>query len=151
MTMKYEVFKDRVVPTGSEPPVASFGQAEDAVDYVLFRAFRPPNFIPASAAAESLEKDGAYGTMFWCAKKVANKSLKTSRSMDDLADRLTYIRKVRGLTRDDVCRSLALQGMKTNAKHYGCFERGERMPSMKSLTALCKVLSVSADYLLGID
>lgn len=60
--------------------------------------------------------------------------------------RLRIIRDIRQLTQAELAKKVKLQ-----PTHISHFETGERLPCVKNLRALCKVLNVSADYLLGLE
>ena len=61
-------------------------------------------------------------------------------------ERLKEIRKECGKTQKEVYTAL---GMSANG--YASYEQGRTEPSIETLIKLCKVLDVSADYLLGLE
>ena len=61
-------------------------------------------------------------------------------------ERLKEIRKECGKTQKEVYTVL---GMSANG--YASYEQGRTEPSIETLIKLCKVLDVSADYLLGLE
>lgn len=61
-------------------------------------------------------------------------------------DRLREQRLEKNLTQKEVA---ALLGVSTTC--YSGYEQGYREPDFKTLIKICKVLNVSADYLLGLE
>ncbi len=61
-------------------------------------------------------------------------------------ERLKEIRKECGKTQKEVYTALGI-----SANGYASYEQGRTEPSIETLIKLCKVLDVSADYLLGLE
>jgi transcriptional regulator with XRE-family HTH domain len=65
--------------------------------------------------------------------------------MSVFSERLREMRKLRGVTQKALATHL---GISENA--YQNYEYGKREPNYKTLAELCRVLEVSADYLIGV-
>lgn len=66
--------------------------------------------------------------------------------MSVFSERLSEMRKLRGVTQKALATHL---GISENA--YQNYEYGKREPNYNTLAELCRVLEVSADYLIGVD
>ena len=63
----------------------------------------------------------------------------------NFGDRLRICRIQMGMNQSDLARSVGLQ-----AAAVSKYEKNQSSPNVETLTAICKVLSVSADWLLGL-
>ncbi len=70
-------------------------------------------------------------------------AIKGKPGIAGFAERLVCVRKMRGLTQDQLGEKANLEGMQIS--HY---ETGERKPGIENLRAICLALNTSADYLL---
>ncbi len=78
---------------------------------------------------------------------------------ETFASRLKEIRKDRNYTQFGFGESLRIYKddedlevrIPTSEKGYGLYEIGSRKPSLDGLVAICKILGVSSDYLLGLS
>lgn len=61
-------------------------------------------------------------------------------------EKLKSIRKERGMTQKNVYELLQI-----SPNGYASWEQGRTEPDIKSIRNLCKILRVSADYLLGLE
>ena len=61
-------------------------------------------------------------------------------------EKLKSIRKERGMTQKDVYELL-----KISPNGYASWEQGRTEPDIATLKKLCKILNVSADYLIGLE
>ena len=151
MEMKYKVVSER---EDDPVPLAAFSSSEDAVDYVIFRAFRSDDAIKNKMAIETLEATDEYGAMQIVARCIQSEmeDLEPSRSMQSLGERIRHVRLQRGMTQTQVADRLLKVGIKSaNDSHFYLYERDRRTPSLSTLVGICAVLSISADYLLAID
>lgn len=64
---------------------------------------------------------------------------------DTLRERLKLARERKRVSQRILSERCGLSG-----KMVGLYERGERMPNIRTVKALCEELDVSADWLLGI-
>ena len=60
-------------------------------------------------------------------------------------ERLKAIRLENGKTQKDM-----YEALKISANGYASYEQGRTEPSIETLIKICKILDVSADYLLGL-
>lgn len=60
-------------------------------------------------------------------------------------DRLRLARMNKGLTQQQTADRVS-----TSIRNYQCYEQGTRRPKYETLVDLCRLLNVSADYLLGL-
>ncbi len=65
--------------------------------------------------------------------------------MNIIGKRLHNCRKEEGLTQAQLAQKLS-----TTQSTIGKYERGELQPNLETLLQICKILNVSADYLLGL-
>jgi transcriptional regulator with XRE-family HTH domain len=63
-----------------------------------------------------------------------------------IAQRIRTVRERRGLSQDEVEKSLGL-----SPNQISKYERGVVLPNSKALVQLCRYFEVSADYLLGLS
>lgn len=66
--------------------------------------------------------------------------------MDTLNKRLIQLQMKSGLKKKDIAAAAGLSIM-----GYYRYETGERQPTADTITRLCKIFNVSADYLLGLS
>lgn len=66
--------------------------------------------------------------------------------MSIFSDRLTELRKKRGLTQKELAEQI---GIKQNS--YSDWETGKNEPSLDNIIKLAKIFNVTTDYLLGVD
>lgn len=64
----------------------------------------------------------------------------------ELGKRLRFVRGIRELSQSSLARAAKLQ-----PSAIAHIESGRRMPTARTLRAICKAAMVSADYLLGIS
>lgn len=64
--------------------------------------------------------------------------------MENFSERLKKIRKAKGLTQKE-----AAQALNITERSYQSWEGGKNKPGYDAIVALCDLLEVSADYLLG--
>lgn len=64
----------------------------------------------------------------------------------DFGNHLRLIRKSKNLTQKQVASSINI-----TERNYQRYESGDQKPAFEIIISLCKVLDVSADYLLGLS
>ena len=64
--------------------------------------------------------------------------------MNTFSERLREMRKFKGLSQRQVAETLKL-----STRTYAHYEQGDREPNIATLTKLCDLLDVPADYLIG--
>lgn len=63
-----------------------------------------------------------------------------------------YVQIIRGLREDaDLTQNDVAQALKTSQTMYARYERGANELPIRHLIALCKLYSVSADHILGLE
>ncbi len=70
----------------------------------------------------------------------------TRKELQEFASRLKTAREKTGQTQEQVAMAIGLSSYNS----YQYWERAQRWPSAEYLSALCRVLGVSADMLLGL-
>lgn len=68
----------------------------------------------------------------------------------EIGERIRKARRSRKLSQQKMADRMS-RYVPTTAMTISRWERGENVPSMKSLYALCKAMNVTADYVLGLS
>lgn len=72
--------------------------------------------------------------------------VRMTKLREDFGTRLRFVREMREMTQADLAKAAKME-----PSAVAHLEAGRRLPSADTLRALCKAMTVSADYLLGLS